>query len=996
MLENEPSWGEVRKQSLLRKTLYALGLAVCALVAVPALTPMAVPPAEAAFAPSGSGLYKGTIDWMEWGTTTGSVVANNQIASSTRIIAGQVLTTSCTINNISGTGGIRTYRSGMYDGDALDDLYYKGNPGNTNQLIYGLANSTNGGTVSFKVSCNASLGGVPVSLGGLVVADAESSNKSQGEYISAKPDQQNATWRIIERSRSENCPTSVLADLAADKTLKLYPNGEQCRSLQTATGNGPMAIGYMDGASSATLSMKGGGVSAIALGAVLESDFGDAPVTYGAAGALFQPTWAGGALPVATGTNVSNSTFGLGIPGQPVPRLGATTDSDVGYQPNADASGDDKAGVVRDGVVVNDEDAIPLQSTPLRVVPGEPYILNNVACTGPGYVAGWVDWNLNGTFDAGEKSAVAACTGSFVNLSWAVPTDVKNTPGQTKSFLRLRIASDVAGVASPMGMSTSGEVEDHAIRISTSNLSLQKNITARVAPTDQFTLSITPAGGATTSESTSGSATGLQEKMIGPVTTTKNKTYTLKEVATGGPLTPLSEYDTAIQCAGTYSDGTSAPPTATIPVVQGEATITMPEPSPTLGAQSIVCTFTNTPKAATLSVNKSWVVNGTNYTNGAQPAGISAQLKFAGQNQAWSTPKAGYAAGNKVVVSETTSFAETMPGCTLDKARVTSVNGAPVDAVLPYDQTLRAGANTAQVINTVTCNTSLTLAKKVVGGNAQPSNWTLSAYPGSGPAVVQGASGSAPVTNANVATGVPLQLGESGGSALYVQDDSRTKGEQELAPRSTGSWACTAAVSGQNSPVSGRMGTDGTITPTLGSKITCEATNRTAELTILKRVENVNGTGTGNPEDWNLTAAPKNGVDGLPAPNVVKGSATKIPASTFNVRPGQEYKLSESGVLGGYLQVGLQRFTGSDSTDAGQIAQDTNWTSVDVAAPVSIAAGKSAVYRFVNRDAVRFTLPLTGGGGTSTFLVGGGIAASLALGTAIVFAYRRRTSNNHS
>ncbi|WP_207344424.1 CshA/CshB family fibrillar adhesin-related protein [Arthrobacter sp. E3] len=979
MLKHEPSWGEVRQRSLLRNSLHAVVLALCTVLVFSGLSLSTAGGARAAFAPDGAGLYKGTIDWMEWGTPGESIPAAGKTTTSTRTIGGQALTSTCTLTGLSGE--VEAYRSGTWHGDDLDDLYNKGGTGLDNQMVYGLSNHLDGRLVGFNVACNATLDGVAVPLGGLVIADAESSGST--EYISAKPNDQNAQWRIIERYRSPGCTTNLDAKLTTDKQLTLQPTAAECPS-------GPMAVAYMQGAKAASISLKGAGKSAVAIGVVLQADFGDAPTNYLSAGALFTPTWSANTLnnqetlKPGTTTKVFDPTFTLSTPGQPIPRLGALTDSDGTHQFSDNADLDDLTGA-------DDEDAIQPPATPLRVAPGDPYTLNNVACTGPGFVAGWIDWNLNGAFDTGEKSAVVQCTGTKVNLVWTVPADVKNTPGQTTSFLRLRIATDAAGVASPIGMSTSGEVEDHPVRISTSNLSLQKNIKARVAPTDQFTLSVTAADFIRQSVSTTGSTTEIQEKMIGPFTTTKNKIYTLKEVATGSPLTPLSEYDTSIQCTGTYADGSLAPVTAAVLGVQGEATITMPDPSPTLGAQSIVCTFINTPKPATLSVTASWVVNGTTYANGAQPAGIQAQLTLAGANQAWNTPKSGYAAGQKVAISESMSIAAAMPGCTLEKARVTSLNGAGTDVALSsYVQTLKAGANTATVTNTVTCTTNLTLVKEVVGGTVQPNAWTLAGYPSSGSAVVQGTTG----VTAKVTAGVSLQLGESGGSALYVQDDSRTPEERTQAPRSTGSWACSA-VDGLKNPVAGvvtgRMGTNGTITPALGSNTTCTATNRTAELTILKKVENVNGTGTGEPKDWNLTATPASGIPGL-LPTTKQGSKLKSPVNTFNVRPGQGYLLSEDRTLGGYVQVGLERFTGSDPTLASEIESDANWTSVPAATAITVDAGKNAVYRFVNRDAKRFDLPLTGGSGTTGFLLVGGFAASLSLGAVLFISLRRRAS----
>lgn len=964
-----------------RVVLHATLMMTMVLGMLPATALMSAAPATAAFAPGGSGLYKGTIDWMEWGTRDAAVTAPTT-KSSTREIDGQKLVTTCTIDTVSGQ--LKAYRSGSWKNDALDDLYNKGGTGSSNELVYGLANSVDGRQVDFHVSCSASLGGSPVPLGGLVVADAEASGNA--EFISATPDapkagQPEVKWRIIERFRAAGCSTHVNATLAVNKKLTLQPNAAECAN------GGPMAIGYMDGATGATVSVKGAGTSAVALGVVLESDFGDAPLSYGSAGSLFERSWTGGLLTTGS-TNVSDNTFVLGTPDQPKTRLGAQTDSDIGYQASADASADDLTRF-------DDEDAILPLGT-LSVYAGQKYTLPSVMCTGPGYVAGWIDWNVNGKFDPGERSAAVQCTGSSVALPWTVPADVTNTPGTSLSFLRLRIAQNEAGVAQPTGMTTSGEVEDHPLRLSVPTLSIEKNVAARVAPTDQFTLSLRNGSNEPLNTTTSGNSTGIQGARIGPISVGPGSQFNFQESIANGSPSPLNEYDSQYTCTATYRDQSTSVLKAES---KAQGSITIPVLDAAKGAPAIACVFDNKPKSASLQVTKKWIVNGTTYINGNQPKGLEAQLTLqqdsATTNQDWGATKAGYAAGDKVSLAETTTIAPQMPGCRIDGAKLTGANGSTTDTALPAEQTLRAGANTAEITNTVTCKSTLTLNKDVrSGGKATPADWTLHAYPGSGPATFDGPTG----VKGEVVPGATLQLAESG-NPLYVQDDERTEPERSLSPRATGSWTCNAldASGGTiNNVLSARTGLNGTIVPALGSHTSCTAVNRTARVSILKFVENLEGTGTGSatPADWELSAVPHKGVDGLEAATVT-GSMKVSEESTIQVRPGHGYDLSEDGTLGGYFQVALQRFTGTDSSDTTALANAANWEAVDSKDPVMLRAGEYRVYRFVNREAAAFELPLTGGGGTLPYVLVGGLVIFLTLGAGALYKRRSKNKNQH-
>lgn len=286
-------------------------------------------PASAQYATGGSGLYKGTIDWFEWGSAGQSIPAGGTTRTNTRTIAGQTLATTCTISNIQGDqGGLQTYRPGTWVGDALDNLYNVGGANTSNQLVNGLANSVYGDTVGFHFACSATLDGVPIPLQGLVMGDAEASNTwvndpAANEYIQATPDQAGTVWRVIDRYG--DCATSADATLTGN-TLRLAPDGLECVGIDGTPG--PMAVAFMDGATSASVELKGGGHTAIALGVVLQTDFGDAPASYGAAGSIIDPGWQGGTVPAGT-TNVSSTSFTLGTPKAPSLMLGSSIDSEA-------------------------------------------------------------------------------------------------------------------------------------------------------------------------------------------------------------------------------------------------------------------------------------------------------------------------------------------------------------------------------------------------------------------------------------------------------------------------------------------------------------------------------------------------------------------------------------------------------------------------------------------------------------------------------------------
>ncbi|KAB2811530.1 hypothetical protein F9L07_06525 [Pimelobacter simplex] len=419
--------------------------------------------AEARYATGGSGRWRSLVNWMEWPGDGSGRISNGAQASTTQQFGGHTLRTTCTLTNIradDGAGDIYRYRSGSWSGDALDDLYNIGGTGTNNQLVAGISNGTsprNPGTMSFHVDCVATLDGEQIPLSGLVFADAEQNNyqpNGQQEWIRATPDDPSGvTWRLLERARTAGCGTGTwLTRGQADESMRMQSTATQC----SGTPGGPIALTYMEHASSATFDVNSsnGAVSALALGTVSFIDFGDAPESYGVAAALSDGVIQGGELAYGS-TQAFNAGVQEAAMGQPTPRLGARVDPESTQLFSADALGDDRAGV-------DDEDAVTFPAT-VEATRGQPITSPPIECHGPGDVVAWFDWNRNGRFDESERSTTEPCgTDGSVAVTWQVPADAAVGTGTT--FVRVRIA-DPSEEIGPVGPTLTGEVEDYRVSV---------------------------------------------------------------------------------------------------------------------------------------------------------------------------------------------------------------------------------------------------------------------------------------------------------------------------------------------------------------------------------------------------------------------------------------------------------------------------------------------------------------------------------------------------
>lgn len=434
---------------------------------------------------------------------------------------------------------LMSYTPGSWSGDALDELYNIGGTGHYNQLVNGIAvkEYTDDGlqrrydvTVEFKFDCGAWLiaqsdsptltpqtpttAFSPVPLAGLVFADAESNNwlpitsqfnGSQREYIAVTPSSDNqseTSWKLLDSYRTPECKTNSVAEFMNDgKTLRFRSDDVQCATADTALpyeSKGPASVMFLNGATSATVEVRGGGQGAVALGAILSIDFGDAPESYGSAASLFQPTWDGGEITGSETINLSAMKDSDDVVHASTPKtiLGNVIDGELKVMYSEGADADDNSGIDdEDGLsFVTDADG---NNQVLPAASGENYVYSHeVACVGPGEVAAWIDWNRNGTFDANEKSTQVPCTQGSANLNWEISAEelvrsVSGEQGSDFTYMRVRITNetDANGAITQIpatGLTTvSGEVEDYRVEVRpdrTVELLIQKMIVPSDAP----------------------------------------------------------------------------------------------------------------------------------------------------------------------------------------------------------------------------------------------------------------------------------------------------------------------------------------------------------------------------------------------------------------------------------------------------------------------------------------------------------------------------------
>lgn len=635
------------------------------------------PDAEAALANpvTSQGRYAESINWFEWDSFSLNQLQNLAVNGSatawsqtTIPMADRFLRTQCTFTKRAVQGNTVLSYATPGNWSAFDELY-----DTQANVALQLRNNVNAiGYVRFEFSCGTYLmntatetnvsAGVAVPLQGLVFADAESNNwltGGQQEYIEARPLQTGTTWHLVDSLRNAGCTTSSVATVSSTISggIRFRSNGAQCRNWdQPATYYGPASVLFMKGSSSAEVVLasnngSSGGETAMAIGTVVTADFGDAPLSFGNAGSLIQPDWAGGVVaPTAFGggATVNLTTMrtnnSVGVAGDAVPRLGDTIDSEPAYpsSPGVLANVDDLTGI-------DDEDGVAVPSGGYYAQPGSTVtqvVSCAVASSGAGQIAGWIDWNLNGVFDAAEKSNQVQCPASGnATLTWTVPNDAKravHSEGRG-TYLRVRISNDrVDGGTTgefvslqPTGMTTTGEVEDYYVDVRGPAITLNKVVVDRFGRTVPASWTLQAAPQSIPNQPTisgngdAASSDGVSGELVRP------GTYRLGESLSEVPGVSAGDYvASSWTCTATTSDGV----TSSLPVdANGDIVVSSND-------ISVNCTVINTAKP-TLRLVKNVDQNGTGSATAANqwtltgtPSGITGQPTVSGDGGTGTTP----------------------------------------------------------------------------------------------------------------------------------------------------------------------------------------------------------------------------------------------------------------------------------------------------------------------------------------------------------------------
>ncbi|HEY3631312.1 MAG TPA: hypothetical protein VGL21_10460 [Jatrophihabitantaceae bacterium] len=384
--------------------------------------------------------------------------------------------------------------------------------------------------------------------------------------------------------------------------------------------------------------------------------------------------------------------------------------------------------------------------------------------------------------------------------------------------------------------------------------------TADATPGAGFAWDATVAGGAQVRPFLPTNAAGQTQATVQVPSAASRASVTLTERAHAG-YAPFRVGGATATC--TRTDTGAAVPTTN----SGQSGFTVP----IAGKFPVRCVVYDRATAAShLTLHNTWVVNGTSYPEGSQPAGLVATPALDGVAVPWG--QVGTTGTDQPVISETTDLSA-RPLCTLVGARLISLDGFafPGGDALPFRvSALPQAQNTGEITTTVTCTASLTL---VATGGAAP--WTLRA---TGPAGAQPGPSGASGAHAAVTPDVRYTLAEFGGDPLYVQ---------------SGAWACVALAADGTTLPGYTDGADGGVTVPAGYSVRCTVTNKTSSVVLRAAVVNSAG-GSATAADWTLSATPTGSFPGGVGPVSEPGNA----GTRLNIRPGTTYLLGADGPAG--------------------------------------------------------------------------------------------------
>lgn len=536
-----------------RRALTSLVALVVLVASVLVGLPSRTPEAQAFYAPGGqtSSQYVTMIDWVDWTSLPNmtsinlsaegraSYVSRNNVnrvnptvRSITDLGGGNQIVVTCALSNAN--NAVSFHAPGAYVSDAFDNYYdaWTGSRPTSGKLV-GIG--SNGPELAYDLNCSAQAvrNGVETNLPitGLVFANAEAVDKGYnyrtrdyGEFFNIAPQKTDpntsVTWRVLDNPVSQcgssmyfmrgtlstsgnSAAASNLANVEMSNALQMFSPDLNCEDQGRLDGiasgsrsDGPFASVFAEGASGARIQTYTNGGNYLAVGVVVNADASDGATTYGAAGAIIQPSFIGGEIP-ASGQTFSSATrhttsFSDSNKAQNMaatvldplttPRLGAEgVDGDlkqVGEGGFTTFVADD----VADQSQIDDETT--LGNPVIPAVAGQSYRLQAQCNTGgaTAQAVAWLDWNANGRFDDNEKST-SACN-STATFTWDVdaselPTVNATNRGVWKSAVRLVVTSDtetLAGTNATNSLYLDGEVEDYPVTLVHPNVTATKQI----------------------------------------------------------------------------------------------------------------------------------------------------------------------------------------------------------------------------------------------------------------------------------------------------------------------------------------------------------------------------------------------------------------------------------------------------------------------------------------------------------------------------------------
>lgn len=570
------------------------------------------------------------------------------------------------------------------------------------------------------------------------------------------------------------------------------------------------------------------------------------------------------------------------------------------------------------------------------------------------------------------KSDLAAGTGGAIKASpsgtFTTNTDVNGVAFDASGRAYLGTGSTIKTYDMPDWSNSadfasgSWSSSDLASCSSPATITLKKDIVGgRAKADDQFTLSTKQGNTELGNATTTGRTTGVQQEIVGPQPAKRGATVKFSEAGANGA--DLGDYASAYSCTvddkpmgGTSGTGTSG-------------SVTIPKTG-----EEVVCTITNSPLTANVSIHKDvtdedgknakpgkdWTVGAkaTATVDGITQAPTAATQKTNASGDAkWSLKFDKTTGRATIAVSETQQ-----DGFEFDSGscEITHLDGTKNSKKLENEKSANlTGIKPGDAVDCTYLNkvkgTSLTLVKKVdnkdADGSAKATDWTLKAVGDktAGDKTVTGKTGTKDVTDVKVKAG-DYKLSESNGPEGYEALD----------------WDC-----GPKNKVNAD-----TVTLKAGDSVTCTITNaaKTGNVTWKKTDEGGNAL---KGSVWTMTGP------GGTAVEVEDCTAASASACTGPDKDPAEGKFAIASLKwGDYTLV-------EKSAPAGYILDDTKHTFT-----VSGSTLKQSIGSFTNEQKPPVALPLTGGTGSQIFIIAG-VALCAAGGVGALLKGLRRRNQKH-